>query len=54
MNTNNQPATINLSRFAERMSGFTKAFDVATGITFNLEPALTLGEKYLLVMELKQ
>jgi glycosidase len=54
MNTNKEPATINLSRFAERMNGFTKAFDVATGVTFNLESTLTLGEKYLLVMELKK
>jgi glycosidase len=54
MNTNDQPATIDLSRFAERMKGYTKAFDAATGITFNLEPKLTLGEKYLLVMELKK
>jgi hypothetical protein len=36
------------------MNGFTKAFDVATGVTFNLESTLTLGEKYLLVMELKK
>lgn len=53
MNTGNQAATIDLSRFAERMQGYTKAHDVATGATFNLEPKLTLGEKYLLVMELK-
>lgn len=54
MNTNDQPSTIDLSRFAERMKGYTKAFDAATGVTFNLEPKLTLGEKYLLVMELKK
>ncbi|HEV8269925.1 MAG TPA: glycoside hydrolase family 13 protein [Chitinophagaceae bacterium] len=54
MNTTEQPATIDLSRFGERMNGFTKAYDVATGVTFNLEPKLTLGEKYLLVMELKK
>ena len=54
MNTGNQAATIDLSRFAERMQGYTKAYDVATGVTFNLEPKLTLGEKYLLVMELKK
>ena len=46
--------TIDLSKYAERMKGFTKAYDVATGVTFNLEPKLTLGEKYLLVMELKK
>jgi glycosidase len=54
MNTGDQAATIDLSRFAERMNGFTKAYDVATGLTFNLEPKLTLGEKYLLVMELSK
>jgi neopullulanase len=54
MNTTNQAVTIDLSRFAERMNGFTKAYDVATGVTFNLKPKLTLGEKYLLVMELKK
>ena len=54
MNTNDQPAPVDLSRFEERMNGFTKAYDVATGDTFNLEPKLTLGEKYLRVMELKK
>jgi len=54
MNTGDQAATIDLSRFAERIKGFTKAYDVATGVTFNLEPKLTLGEKYLLVMELSK
>jgi glycosidase len=54
MNTGNQAATIDLPRFSERMQGYTKAYDVATGVTFNLEPKLTLGEKYLLVMELKK
>jgi glycosidase len=54
MNTNDKPATIDLSRFTERMNGYTKAYDIATGVTFNLEATLTLGEKYLLVMELKK
>jgi neopullulanase len=54
MNTTDKPAAIDLSRFTERMNGYTKAYDVATGVTFNLEPKLTLGEKYLLVMELKK
>jgi len=54
MNTNDKAATINLSRFNERINGFSKAYDVATGNSFNLEPTLTLGEKYLLVMELKK
>jgi glycosidase len=51
-NSNDQAATIDLARFKERMNGFTKAFDAATGATFNLEPTLTLGEKYVLVLEL--
>ena len=53
MNQNNDAATIDLSRFSERIKNFTKALDVATGVTFNLEPTLTLGGKYVLVMELK-
>ncbi len=54
VNTNAEAATIDLSRFSERMKGFTKAYDVATGNVFNLEPTLTLGEKYLLAMELRK
>ena len=54
MNTNDKPVTINLSRFNERINGVTKAVDVATGNSFTLEPTLTLGEKYLLVMELSK
>lgn len=54
VNSNETPSTINLSRFDERMNGFTKALDAATGATFNLEPTLTLGEKYVLVLELKK
>ena len=54
MNQNNNSATINLSRFSEGIKDFTKASDVATGSVFNLEPTLTLGGKYLLVMELKR
>jgi hypothetical protein len=54
MNTNDKDATVDLSKFKERMDGFTKAYDVATGVTFNLEPKLTLGGKYLLVMELRK
>lgn len=54
VNSNDKASTINLSRFAERMKGFTKAYDAATGTTFNLEPTLTVGEKYVLVMELRK
>ena len=54
MNTNDGEQTIDLSRFAERMTGFTKAYDVATGNVFALQPTLSLGGKYLLVMELRK
>jgi len=54
MNQNNNAATIDLSRYSERIKDYKKAFDVATGVTFNLEPTLTLGGKYVLVMELKK
>ncbi len=54
MNTGNNSATINLSRFSERMNGYTKAYDLATGNTFNLESTLTLGGNYLLVLDLKK
>ena len=54
MNTDKNSATLNLSRFIERLNGFTKAYDVATGNTFNLEPTLTLGGNYLLVLDLKE
>lgn len=53
-NQNDTAMTINLSRFEERMKGYTKAFDVATGNIFSLEPTLTLGGNYLLVMDLKK
>lgn len=54
MNTNNQSSTIDLSRFKERIKDFTKAYDVATGLTFDLQPQLTVASKYLLVVELKK
>jgi glycosidase len=54
MNTNDQSSTIDLSRFKERIKDFTKAYNVATGVTFDLQPQLTVGGKYLLVMELKK
>ncbi|HEX6181041.1 MAG TPA: glycoside hydrolase family 13 protein [Chitinophagaceae bacterium] len=54
MNQNDGPVTLDLKRFSERMKDFTKAFDVATGNTFNLEQTLTVGGKYLLVMELRK
>ncbi|MBS1655412.1 MAG: cyclomaltodextrinase C-terminal domain-containing protein, partial [Bacteroidetes bacterium] len=54
MNTSDESKTIKMDRFSERAAGFTKAYDVATGTTFNLESTLTVGPKYLLVMELKK
>lgn len=54
MNTDSTSSTIKMNRFAERAGGFTKAYDVATGVTFNLEQTLTVGPNYLLVMELKK
>jgi len=54
VNSNNTAATIDLSRFTERLNGFTKAYDASTGVTFNLQPTLTVGENYVLVMELKK
>ena len=53
-NQNDGSKTINLSRFSERIKDYTTAFDVATGVTFNLEPSLTLGGKYVLVMKLSR
>ncbi len=54
MNTNSTSSTIKMDRFAERAGGFTKAYDVATGLVFNLEQTLTVGGNYLLVMELRK
>ena len=54
MNAENKPVTINLSRFAERMNGFSKAYDVAAGNEFALQPSLTVAEKNLLVWELRK
>lgn len=53
-NQNDAEKTISLSRFSERIKDFTKALDIATGTTFNLEPALTVGGKYVLVMKLER
>ena len=55
MNTNENKASINLSRFAERVKDFTSAMDVTTGTVFNLEKnSLTVSGKQLLVMELRK
>jgi hypothetical protein len=52
MNTNDHSATIDLSRFSERIGNLKRAKDIATGNQFNLEQNLSLGGKYLLVLEL--
>ena len=54
MNTKNEPSTIELARFTDMIKDYKTAYDVATGATFNLEPTLTVGGKYLLVMDLKK
>ena len=54
MNTKNESSTIDVTRFSDRIKDFKKAYDVATGVTFSLEPTLTVGGKYLLVMDLKK
>jgi glycosidase len=53
-NQNDDTKTIDLARFSERIKDFTRALDVATGTTFNLESTLTLGGKYVLVMKLSK
>ncbi len=53
MNTNAEPKTIELSRFTERMKGFTKALDVSAGQVFQLENKLTLMPTSNLVLELR-
>ncbi len=53
MNTNAEPKTIDLSRFTERMKGFTKALDVSAGQVFQLENTLTLMPTSNLVLELR-
>jgi glycosidase len=54
MNTTEESKTIQMDRFAELIKNNTKAYDVATGNVFPLESTLTLGGKYLLVMELRK
>ena len=53
MNTNTEPKTIELSRFAERMKDFTSALDVAARQVFQLEKTITLMPVSNLVLELR-
>lgn len=55
MNTNDGPATLDLTRFSERIKNNKHALDVGTGTLFAFQNnALTVGGKYVLVMELRQ
>lgn len=54
MNAENKPVTLNLSRFSERMNGFSKAYDITAGNEFALQPSLTVAGKNLLVWELRK
>jgi glycosidase len=53
LNSNDREAQFSLARFADQIKTATKATDIATGTTFNLEPDMKIGPKYLLVLELK-
>lgn len=53
LNANDREVKFPLDRFTENMRSATKATDIATGTTFNLEKEMTIGPKYLLVLELK-
>jgi glycosidase len=53
MNTNAEPKTIDLTRFAERIKGFQTGYDVAAGAAFRLEKNLQLMPVSNLVLELR-
>ncbi len=53
MNTNDKPATIALSRFAERLRGYTKGVDVVSSQTIKLGDSLALRPMSNWVLELK-
>ncbi len=54
MNTEDKEAEISMDRFSERVTGFSKGTDVATGNTFDLPAKLKVGPHYLLVLDLKK
>lgn len=54
MNQTDELKTIDMSRFSERVSGFTKAYDVSDGMEFALEKNLSIGGRYTLVLELRR
>lgn len=54
MNTNNEAKKVDLTRFSDRMKGFTKAFDVEAATEFLLQPEITLLPYSNLVLELRK
>jgi hypothetical protein len=52
LNTANKPMTLQTARFAERMQGFSKAKDVATGAALNDISQLSLPANGSMVLEL--
>ncbi|MEO8405560.1 MAG: glycoside hydrolase family 13 protein [Chitinophagaceae bacterium] len=52
MNTNDDEKTIKLERFAERMTGFSKATNISTGSTSDLGKTMSIEGKKMLVLEL--
>ncbi len=54
MNTNNEAKKLNLSRFADRLKGFTKALDVEAATEFLLQEEISLMPYSNLVLELRK
>jgi hypothetical protein len=54
VNNNDTESTVKTDRYAERMSGFTKARNVLTGETLSSLGSLTLPPKTALVLELQK
>lgn len=52
LNSNDKAATIDLSRFGERLTGFTRGQEVATGKNVPVQGKLTVDGKYMLVVAL--
>ena len=53
MNTGSEEKTINTQRFKERVKNHTKAYNIVTGVTFDISKEIKIGPNYLLIMELK-
>lgn len=54
MNTANQERTINMSRFAERLKGYSSATEVTSEKTMNLGESLTISGEEMWILELKR